>query len=141
MSWAIPIIFGMMGAALGFGVGQGVGRAEYHSKKERLREALLARLQGITVPEWIDLPSLLDWIQTAPNEEVLKWVIQALNDTITRWTEFADFVTALLESLKDAFEVRPSLAPSPRIAKRLVKRIMAKPFTEKLEKETKPIII
>lgn len=142
MSWVLPLIIGgVVGAATAYPAGLSAGRATYENKKEKLREALLNRLPTVSVPEWIDLPSVLNWLQTCPSEEVLKWAIQALNEVIINWEQFADFVTALLESLKEAFEVRPTLAPSPRLTRKFTQKIMAKPFTETVEAKGKPIII
>ena len=130
MSWvAFLAIGGLIGGAIAYPVGQSAGRKPYEDAKERLRQALLSRLPTVpTIPEWIDLPSTIDWIRRAPNEEVLKWAIQTLNMVIERWTEFSEFVTALLDSLKEAFQVTPVPSLSPRLARRATMRIVAKPF-------------
>jgi len=119
---------GFVGGLIAYPIGESVGRKPYEDVKERLRQALLSRLPTVpAVPEWIDLPSTIDWIRRAPNEEVLKWAIQTLNMVIERWTEFSEFVTALLDSLKEAFQVTPALL-SPRLVRRATMRIVAKPF-------------
>ena len=130
MSWvALLAIGGLVGGAIAYPIGESVGKKPYEDAKERLREALLSRLPAVpTIPEWIDLPSTIDWIRRAPNEEVLKWAIQTLNTVIERWAEFSEFVTALLDSLKEAFQVTPMPTLSPRLARRATMRIVAKPF-------------
>jgi len=130
LSWvALLAIGGLVGGAIAYPIGESVGKKPYEDAKERLRQALLDKLPVIPViPEWIDLPSTIDWIRRAPNEEVLKWVIQTLNMVIERWTEFSEFITALLDSLKEAFQVTPVPTLSPRLARRTTMRIVAKPF-------------
>jgi len=130
LSWvAFLAIGGLIGGAMAYPMGQSAGRKPYEDAKERLRQALLNRLPAVpTFPEWVDLPSIIDWLQRAPNEEVLKWAIQALNMVIDRWSEFSEFVAALLDSLKEAFQVTPTAMLSPRLARKAAGRIVAKPF-------------
>ena len=131
MSWVASLVIGgLVGGLVVYPIGESAGRKPYEDAKERLRQALLNRLPAVpTIPEWIDLPSIIDWIRRAPNEEVLKWAIEALNMVIDRWAEFSEFVAALLDSLKEAFQVTPTAMLSPRLARRAATmRIQAKPL-------------
>jgi len=134
------LVGGVLAAAVAYPMGVSKGRKEYEDKKEVLRQRLLEHLSTVPVPDWVSLPEVLPWLKTCPSEDVLKWAIQALNMAIERKEAQTDFVTAILESLKQAFQVPPAL--SPRLMRKL-ERAVAKEIeaTTKTTIETKPIII
>lgn len=131
-------IGGIIATAIAYPMGLSKGKKEYEDKKEVLRQRLLEQLPNIPVPEWVNLPDVLPWLQTAPSEDVLKWAIQALNMVIDKWETQSQFITAIMESLKQAFQVPPTL--SPRLTRKL-ERAIAKEIETKVAVETKPIII
>lgn len=124
----LSLIAGLIvGATIAYPIGVSRGKAEYESKKELLRQRLLEKLPTIPVPEWVPLPEVLNWLKTCPSEDALKWAIQALNLVIDKWETQSQFITALMESLKEAFHVPPTLGLGlPRITRKTLERVIAK---------------
>lgn len=137
MSWIIgAVVGGALAALVAYPTGVSNGKAEYEKKKEILRQRLLEQLPNIPVPNWINLPDVLNKLQTCPSEDVVKWAITALNDVIDKWEAHSEFILTLLNSLKDAFQVPRTMAP--RRARKL-QPVKAKEV--KMEKTAKTILI
>jgi len=120
VSWFIgALVGGVLAAAVAYPTGYSRGKALYEQKLEALRQRLLEKLPTVSAPEWVNVPEVVSWMRTAPAEDVHKWAIQALNSVIDKWETQSQFITALMESLKQAFQVPPPPAPSPRIARKL----------------------
>jgi hypothetical protein len=129
----------VLGAAVSYPAGVSQGRKEYENRKEILRDQLIQRLSAIPIPEWLVLPDLLNWLRTVPSEEVLKWVLQTLNMVIDQWESQSQFITALMESLKVAFNVPPPLSV-PRITRKTIEKIVAKELPEPRKPKIAPVI-
>lgn len=142
MSWLIgAVVGGALAATVAYPTGYSRGKALYEKKMEALRQRLLEQLPQVPVPEWVNLTEVLNWMRAAPSEDVHKWAIQALNSVIDKWETHSQFITALMESLKQAFQVPPTLAPSPRITRKLERAVAVEVPAPAPKPETKPVII
>jgi hypothetical protein len=121
VSWIVgAVVGGALAAAVAYPMGYNRGKAIYTSRLEALRQKLLEKLPSTPAPEWVNVPEVVAWMRTAPSEDVLKWAIQALNAVIDKWEAHSQFIIALMESLKQAFQVPPATtAAPPRIARKL----------------------
>jgi hypothetical protein len=121
LSWLVgAVVGGALAAAVAYPTGYNRGKAIYASRLETLRQKLLEKLPTTPTPEWVNVPEVVSWMRTAPAEDVLKWAIQALNAVIDKWETQSQFITTLMESLKQAFQVPPATtAAPPRIARKL----------------------
>jgi len=137
VSWIIgAVVGGALAALVAYPTGVSNGKAEYEGKKETLRQRLLEQLPNVPVPDWINLPEVLNWLQTCESEEVIKWAIETLNAVIDQWQTHSEFITTLLNSLKDAFQVPRTMAP-----RRVRKLQPVKAKEVKMEKTAKAILI
>lgn len=137
------VVGGVIAAAVAYPMGLSKGRQDYEGKKEVLRQRLLEKLPATPVPEWLALSDVTKWMQTASNEDVLKWAMQALDQVIDKWETQSQFITMLMESLKQAFQVSPTLGMGlPRLTRKTLERVIATEVQPSVKApEIKPIII